>query len=81
MEDKIERAIAIKFGLMWPRPIEVKEADIRAFNVEWSLLMGVDKRTKEYKDSIKNKRFLEILNYTMEETKDAFIARYKELIK
>ena len=81
MEDKIERAIAIKFGLMWPRPIEVKEADIRAFNVEWSLLMGVDKRTKEYKDSIKNKRFLEILNYTMEETTDAFIARYKELIK
>ena len=30
---------------------------------------------------MKDEKFVEILNYTMEETKSAFIARYKELIK
>jgi 5'-deoxynucleotidase YfbR-like HD superfamily hydrolase len=79
MEDKIERAIAIRFNLEWPRPPEVKEADIYAFNLEWALLMGVDKRTKFYKQAIKDKVFLDILNYSMEETKNAFINRYEEL--
>lgn len=81
MEDKIERAIAIKFNLEWPRPAEVKEADIKCFNIEWALLMGGDKRSKDYRDGMKNEKFLEILNYTMEETRDAFIARFEELTK
>jgi len=81
MEDKIERSISIKFKLPWPRPAEVKEADIETFNIEWALLMQNDKRTKGYKDGMKNKKFLEILEYSMEETRLAFLARYEELIK
>lgn len=81
MEDKIERSIAIKWNLPWPRPLEVKEADIAAFNIEWALLMQNDKRTKAYKKGMKDEKFLEILNYTMEETRDAFIARFEELTK
>ena len=43
--------------------------------------MEGDKRKREYKKGLKDEKFVEILNYTMEETKSAFIARYKELIK
>ena len=81
MEDKIERSIAIKFKLPWPRPIEVKEADIAAFNIEWALLMENDKRKKHYRMGMKDEKFLEILNYSMEETRDAFIARFEELTR
>jgi 5'-deoxynucleotidase YfbR-like HD superfamily hydrolase len=79
VEDKIEKAIARKFGLEWPRPAEVKMADVRAFEIEWSLLMESDKRKKGYKKGMKDEKFLEILNYSMEETRDAFIARFNEL--
>lgn len=79
MEDKIERAVAIRFKLQWPRPPEVKLADIAAFNIEWALLMEKGRKTKYYKQGMNDKKFLEILNYSMEETRDAFIERFKEL--
>jgi len=76
LEDKIEKVIAKKFNLQWPRPSEVKDADILAFNLEWPLLMDSNEKlsqTKEYD------KFIEILNYNMEEVKEKFLERYYEL--
>jgi 5'-deoxynucleotidase YfbR-like HD superfamily hydrolase len=80
MEDKIEKAIAKRFSLQWPRPKEVKDSDIIAFNIEWALLMIGDENSEEYKTYIKDEKFIEILNMNMEEVKDAFIKRFNELI-
>jgi 5'-deoxynucleotidase YfbR-like HD superfamily hydrolase len=79
MEEKIESVIASAFNLEWPRPSEVKECDIKAFNIEWHLLMLNDESSEEYKKCSEDKLFMEILDMTPEQTKDAFINRFKEL--
>lgn len=81
MENRIESVIARAFGLEWPRPLEVKDCDIKAFNIEWNLLMLDDENSEEYKEYSKDKKFIEILNMNPEQTKDAFLRRYNELIK
>lgn len=81
MEDKIEKAIARRFNLKMPRPIEVKESDIISFNIERALLMQKDEYSEEYKTYIKDEKFMEILNMDMEEVRVAFLERFKELIK
>ena len=81
LEDKIERTIANRFNLIWPRPSEVKQADIAAFEIEWVLLMEGKINSKEHKECLKNTLFLQILSMSMEEIKTAFINRFKELTR
>jgi len=81
MEDKIEKIISNKFDLEWPRPAEVKQADIAAFEIEWILLMEGNTKSAAYRECSKNRVFLKILNMSMEEVRDAFLARFKELTK
>ena len=79
MEEKIEGVIATAFSLEWPRPAEVKEADIKAFNIEWHLLMLDDESSEEYKNYSKDKLFLKILKMNPTQTKKAFLERFYEL--
>jgi len=76
LEDRIEKIISNKFNLEWPRPKEVKDADVLAFNLEWSLLMDSNSKIEKIKSLDK---FIEILNYSMEEVRDKFLERYYEL--
>ncbi len=79
MEEKIEGVIATAFNLEWPRPAEVKEADIKAFNIEWHLLMLDDESSEEYKKYSKDKVFLKIIKMNPSQTKKAFLERFYEL--
>lgn len=47
VEEVIWKQIAIKFGLPKKMPVEVKEADKRAFRMEWAYLMGGDNPDNE----------------------------------
>lgn len=44
LEDEMERTIAAKFGLHYPYPDEIKEADKEELEIEWRVLM-INKRT------------------------------------
>lgn len=75
LEETIQRAIARKFGLKWPMPHEVKEADLRALMAEkrdlvpgghdWGI--PVDPATGA------------VVPLSWEEAKKSFEDRYKEL--
>jgi uncharacterized protein len=78
LEDKIEKVISKKFNLEWPRPSRVKDADILAFNIEWPMLMDSSEKLAQIKEYDK---FIEMLNYSMEEVKEKFLERFYELQK
>lgn len=40
IEEKILKAVAVRFGLQWPMPDEVKRADESVAATEWGTLMG-----------------------------------------
>lgn len=74
-EEKAQRVIAEKFGIPWPFPASVHEADNRILINEMRDLMpvlsNVSKSIRPYKEVIKPR--------TASQSRRAFIARFKEL--
>lgn len=76
LEERVQRAIARKFGLVWPMPPEVKVADVQALLAEKRELLtanhdwGIDGEAAAGP----------ILPYCWQQSKQLFEARYKEIV-
>ena len=76
LEEHIQRTIASKFGLVWPMPSEVKEADLRALMAEKRDLLTVDHDWGIDVEPMAGP----ILPYCWQQAKQLFEDRYKELM-
>ena len=74
-EEKVQRVIAGKFGITWPYPASVYEADHRLLVTEMRDLM-----THYINEGLVIKPYKEIIDpMTPSQSRRAFLARYKEL--
>lgn len=77
LEERVQRAIAMRFGLAWPMPSEVKDADVRALLAEKRDLLTVDHDWGFDVEPMAGP----ILPYCWQDSKQLFEERFKELVK
>lgn len=75
LEEHIQRTIARRFGLVWPMPVEVKRADVRALMAEKRDLLTVDHDWGIDVEPMAGP----ILPYCWQQAKQLFEERYKEI--
>jgi hypothetical protein len=75
LEERIQRTIARRFGLVWPMPVEVKRADVRALMAEKRDLLTVDHDWGIDVEPMAGP----ILPYCWQQAKQLFEERYKEI--
>lgn len=84
IEAVVEKTIFRKFGLPYPLPKEVKEADIQMLYAEKAQLMNVTKATK-YESSKwgadETEADIRIVRWTPRHAKKTFLKRFAELTK
>jgi len=76
LEDQVQRAIASKFGLKWPMPHEVKEADLRALLSEKRDIVPGGHDFGIPLDPVAGT----VVGMEWAEAKQQFIDRFKELV-
>lgn len=75
LEERVQQAIAKKFGLVWPMPQAVKDADVRALLAEKRELLTVDHDWGIDAEPASGP----ILPYCWQQAKQLFEDRYKEI--
>lgn len=75
LEDHIQRTIARRYGLVWPMPAAVKEADLKALMAEKRDLLTVDHDWGIEVNPVSDP----VLPYCWQDSKQAFEDRFKEL--
>ena len=76
LEDRVQRAIARRFMLVWPMPKEVKQADVRALLAEKRELLTVDHDWGIDIEPMAGP----ILPYCWQQAKQLFENRYEEIV-
>ncbi len=77
LEDKVQRVICEKFGLPWPEPAEVKEADNAVYAMEKYHLMFWRDLVEDIPESVRNMR-VDPMHW--ESVKEEFLAAYFQYV-
>lgn len=76
LEDRLQRAIYEKFGLVWPQPSIVKQADLAIYALELVKLLGWTHKVKALPAAVQN---MEIVPKRPKEVRHLFLSRFYDL--
>ena len=76
LEDRLQRTICEKFGLAWPQPSIVKQADLAIYALELVKLLGWTHKVKALPAAVQN---MTILPKRPKEVRHLFLARFYDL--